>query len=324
MKIKHSTILLVVTCTAFMMIISCSGAFGTSLAKVTLKIVDEDGKPIQGAQVGVGFMIYTKGGWGSTSKHIEGNTNTKGIFEGLAIADNIVDFSVRKDGYYVSFGTYKFKESSIGRWQPWDPEITVVLRKIENPVPMYQRDTKMMHPVLEIPADGKSVCFDFMESDWVSPYGNGKYSDIFFRLDRKFVSRDDFEGSLTITFPNKYDGIQLVKYDRKSGSDFKLPRFAPEEGYQAKLVRTFSNKPGEPYNDSTKEDNNYIFRVRSEEKDGKLIRAMYGKIHGDIQFGMRKHKNASIVFKYFLNPDYTLNLENGKNLLTLPDREIMN
>jgi hypothetical protein len=137
---------------------------------------------------------------------------------------------------------------------------------------------------------------------------------MFFRLDRKFVSRDDFEGLLTITFPNKYDGIQLVKYDRRGGSNFKLPRFAPEDGYQAKLVRTFSKKPGEPYKDSAAEDNNYFYRVRSEEKNGKFFRAMYGKIHGDIQFGMRSHKTASILIKYFLNPDYTRNLESGKNL----------
>jgi hypothetical protein len=103
---------------------------------------------------------------------------------------------------------------------------------------------------------------------------------------------------------------------------FKLPRYAPEDGYHSKLVRTYIQKGQGGPKISTEEDNNYIFRVRSEEKDGKLVRAMYGKISGDIGFGIQHHKTASILFKYFLNPDYTRNLEYGGNLLRLPDREI--
>lgn len=324
MKIKYISILTVIIFTGLLLIIASSCAFGTSLAKITLKIVDENGTPVQEAKVGAAFMIYTQGGWGSKSKHVQGYSDKQGLFEGSVIADNIVDFSVSKDGYYVSFGTYKFKEHSLGRWQPWNPTITVVMRKIEKPVPMYQRDTKEMHPVLEIPLSGKAVGFDLMEADWVSPYGKGKHADMFFKLDRKFVSRDDFEGTLSITFPSKYDGIQLVKYNRSSGSDYKLPRYAPEEGYQTKLIRTFSKKPGGPYNESAADDNNYFFRVRSEEKDSKYYRAMFGKTHGDIQFDMRGHKTASIIFKYFLNPDYTRNMESGVNLLKLPDREVFN
>jgi hypothetical protein len=295
-------------------IFSYNIALARSLVKVTLIVTDEKNEPVSNASVHLGFRVYTKGGWASETNEASGSTDSNGSFTASSFADNFVGFTITKDGYYQTFGDYKFKESNLGRWQPWNPEILVVIKKIENPVPMYQRDTKMMHPVLEIPVNGKAVGFDLMASDWVSPYGKGKHPDMFFRLDRKFVSRDDLEGLLTITFPNKYDGIQLVKYDRRSGSNFKLPRFAPEDGYQAKLVRTFSKKPGEPYKDSNEDDNNYFFRVRSEEKNGKFFRAMYGKIHGDIQFGMRSHKTASILIKYFLNPDYTRNLESGKNL----------
>lgn len=298
-----------------MVVLSNSNAFAKSFAKITLKVVDENGFAIEGARVGMSFLIYAEGGWGSKTKEVVGYTDSSGLFSESAFSDNDIGFNITKDGYYQSFGDYKFKESSLGRWEPWNPEIKVVLRKIGNPVPMYVRDTSSMRPVLEIPVNGKAVGFDLMESDWVSPYGKGKHPDMFFRLDRKFISRDDFEGTLTITFPNKYDGIQLVKYNRKRGSNFKLPRIAPEDGYQSKLVRTFSKKPGEPYKRSAEEDNNYIFRVRSEEKDGKFFRAIYGKIHGDFRFDMRGSKTASILIKYFLNPDYTRNLESGKNLI---------
>ena len=97
-----------------------------------------------------------------------------------------------------------------------------------------------------------------------------------------YNSEVDFDTRLELSFPNKLDGIQLVKENRRFGSDLKLPRMAPETGYQNKLIRSRSRVPGAPGEDDQKEDNNYIFRVRSEERNGKLVRAMYGKIHGDI------------------------------------------
>jgi hypothetical protein len=45
---------------------------------------------------------------------------------------------------------------------------------------------------------------------------------------------------------------------------------------------------------------------------------MYGKIHGEIKFDPRGSKTALLGFKYYLNPDYTHNLEFDptKNLFT--------
>ena len=125
-------------------------------------------------------------------------------------------------------------------------------------------------------------------------------------------SEVDFDTQLELTFPNKFDGIQLVKEDRTVGSALKLPRMAPETGYQNKIMRFRRRVPGTPGEDDQKEDSNYIFRIRSEEKNGKLVRAMYGKIHGDIYFD----PSRPILFKYYLNPDYTrtLNLIPKKNL----------
>ena len=52
-------------------------------------------------------------------------------------------------------------------------------------------------------------------------------------------------------------------------------------------------------------------RVRSEVKSGKLVKAMYGKILEDIALAHPSKKGGYplIQFKYFLNPDYTTNLE---------------
>ena len=303
-----------------------SSACGIDLpkAKITLKIVDETGKPINGARVAIGFNSISKIKGGSKDIIIKGTTDKNGFFSAAADTTGHIGYEAKIDGWYGSEGEYRYQSDKYdsGKWQPWNPEIKVVMRKIEKPVPMYARATYNMTPILEIPVSGKEVGFDLMEADWVSPYGKGKHPDMFFRLERRFVSNDDFDGTLTITFPNKFDGIQVVKESPKGGSMFKLPRYAPEEGYQNKLVRTYSKRGPGTVKISTEEDNNYIFRVLSEEKDGKLLRAMYGKITGDIGFGLMQHKTASILFKYFLNPDYTRNLEYGGNLLKLPEREI--
>ncbi|MFZ2197570.1 MAG: hypothetical protein WAV13_07555 [Thermodesulfovibrionales bacterium] len=306
------------------LLILSSPACGIDLpsAKVTLKVVDEKGLPIKGAKASLTFDDVYVLKRGINTKTISDLTDGNGIVVASNNTIRDVSYGVEMDGWYESRGVYRFAKHEAGKWQPWNPEIRVVMRKMEKPVKMYARATYNMFPIPEIPVSEKEVGFDLIESDWVSPYGKGQHPDMIFRLERKFVNNDDFEGILTITFPNKFDGIQLVKESPKGGSMFKLPRYAPEEGYQPKLVRTYSQKgPGSP-NISTEEDNNYIIRVRSEEKDGKLFRAMYGKISGDIGFGLQQHKTASILFKYFLNPDYTRNLEYGGNLLKLPEREI--
>jgi hypothetical protein len=56
------------------------------------------------------------------------------------------------------------------------------------------------------------------------------------------------------------------------------------------------------------EVNNYIFRVRSEvDENGKLKQAMYGKIRGDLWY--TPGSGGKIKMHYYLNPDYTRNLE---------------
>ncbi|MDX1764111.1 MAG: hypothetical protein R3231_07310 [bacterium] len=235
---------------------------------------------------------------------------------------NLVGFHATKEGYYRSYHDYKFKEKKLGRWQPWNPTIEVVLRKVENPVPMYARNTRWSG--MEIPVVGEPVGFDLTAYDWVAPYGKGGHADFIFKLEKRFVSRKDFDSKLTLTFSNPLDGIQVYKDDRKLGSDFKLPRFAPETGYLNEYTRSKKRVPGSYFEEDFEEDNNYFFRIRSEEKDGKLVRAMYGKIQGEIVFEPMGRDTAGIHFKYYHNPDYTRNMEYDpkQNLFKdLPSRE---
>ena len=282
-------------------------AFLTPKAKITVKIVGEDGNTIEGADVGISFEL-PKGR--NNFNNIKGFSDAGGLF--TASSASLVDAScgVEKNGYYKSYGRYVFKEGlKSGRWLPWNPTMEILLRKIEKPVPMYRRNTKMTRPRLEIPVAGKDVGFDLVKYDWLPPYGNGIKADFIFKLEKHYINAQDFDAQLTLTFSNKFDGIQIHKDNRKDGSLFKLPRYAPVDGYGSKLIIKKT-----PSTNDFQEDNNYFFRIRSEVDDGKLVRAMYGKIEGPIKYRRLVQKGARLTFIYYLNPDYTRNLEFGRNL----------
>lgn len=299
----------------FVLLLGCSRAFDFPEAKISIKVVDEKGNPMEAVNAGISFG--EPDGKGQQKVVTEkGMTGPDGIFSASRKTINQIAYGAEKQGYYKSYGRYDFLSHAEGRWLPWNPEMTLVLRKIENPVPMYARDTHMK--IITLPVANKSIGFDLIEYDWVAPYGKGKHQDFLFKLTGKYVNDYEFDAKLEISFPNKFDGIQLVKEDRSQGSMLKLPRFAPETGYQSKLTKSKSRSPGNPLKQDSQDDNNYIFRIRSEERNGKLIRAMYGKIQGDIVFDVEKSGNASIIMKYYLNPDYTRNLEFdiNRNLFT--------
>lgn len=301
----------------------------TAASKVTIKIIDEDGKPVESASIGVGYIVLS---WGISNKtfDVKGYSDINGHFTASANASARIGFTVQKKGYYRSFGQFEYKKIKDGKWEPWNPELIVVMRKIVKPVPMYARDTKKSD--LLIPVSGQEVGFDLIKYDWVAPYGKGNQADLKFKLDGSYISKNDFDMILTITFSGQYDGIQIVQEDISQGSEFKLPRFAPVDGYKQKIVKyiKWSEKyvdrviPSErrAIEDNFADNNNYFIRIRSRVAESKLLRAMYGKIQGDIKVYPRSASTAAIFFKYFLNPDYTRNLEYGENLFeNLPRTE---
>lgn len=292
-------------------------------AKFTIVVVDDEGKPVESANVGVGFErnFQPKDAIGKQAK-----TDSIGTASFSESTSGYITYGAKKEGYYNSHFNFTFSKAGTFRWEPWNPELKVVLRKIENPVPMYARNT--MRSKLEIPVVNQDAGFDLVAYDWVVPYGMGTHADFIFNLQRlPVVSRKNYDATLTITFPNKGDGIQPVHEKLQYGSQFKLPRFAPENGYESKLVLHRWYTPEGPDNRNFNfeaEDLNYVFRIRTIEKNGKIERAMYGKTRGHISFTAMESKTAKIYFTYYLNPDYTRNLEFDpkRNLFgTLPDLE---
>jgi hypothetical protein len=196
--------------------------------KITLQIIDENRNPMPGIEVVIGFD-------GIGVKAFRGYTDARGSFTASYSTAGGVSYAAKKDGYYESQGRINLQRIEGDRWVPWNEQVQLMLRKIEKPVPMFARNTKLSG--LIIPVANKDVGFDLVEYDWVPPFGAGKQGDIIFKLERKYNNADDYDCSLIITFSEEYDGIQLIKEDRSKGSLFKLPRHAPEKGYQRLLSK---------------------------------------------------------------------------------------
>ena len=157
------------------------------------------------------------------------------------------------------------------------------------------------HARISLPFSNEFIGFDLTAFDWVAPHGKGKHSDFVFKLDRPFVSKTDYQANLVIIFSHDGDGIQSVYADPLHGSALRLPYNAPQDGYEPRWYRQSTA--------TTRKDQNYFFRVRTVKVDGKIVGALYGKIHGDIQFDVINSNTAMVQFTYYLNPDGTQNME---------------
>ena len=249
--------------------------------------------------------------------------------------------SMRDAGYYEAEGVdYKGTEEKLGRWQPWSPTLTIKLKRVIKPIPMYAR-----HVDTKIPAFGKPCGYDLMKSDWVAPFGKGIHADVMFELDKRFEKTVKWESDnywmrkqnqkasaylhdflFTVTFPNAGDGMQSVFVKKTLGryTGLRLPYAAPKDGYQPRIVQrnyrlSVEDKPHEDNKEHRGRDGdqNYFFRVRTETKYGAVVGALYGKIHDDFEW----LTDGTLKFTYYLNPtpnDRNVEFDPKKNLFGEP------
>jgi len=266
---------------------------------LTLKVLDESEKPILGAQASITFSVNDYGRSKYETK--QATTSSSGVFSAIGKSDGDVSYSVRKGGWYLSHSRYPFSLGNIrnGKQQPWNPEVNVVLKPIVNPIPMYARKLQT-----QIPQATGPVGFDLETGDWVAPYGKGGTNDILFTLKRQFTDRRNYEASVAITFPNKGDGVQAISpKEVDSSSELKLPRTAPEAGYEPKHATSIGATAGGPVHDDAQTNRSYFFRVRTVlDEDGKVKSALYGKIDGDFRLDAINSKTCFVLFTYYLNP----------------------
>lgn len=297
MKLKTSTVLFALS------IFSLQAHEG----RVTFRVVGEDGLPIANAKASIQFTVADGVGLGSEKAvNVEGLTDTNGVCVLTGNGDDgYAGAAVLKDGYYGSDGyRIEFTNSTLGRWQPWNPTIEVVLQKKGVQVPVYARQVNE----IKIPVQGKPVGFDLTAGDWVAPYGKGQTPDFLFIYESKPEPKvpvreiPPYDVTLTVSFPNDGDGIQPVFVPTRGGhSGLRLPRLAPLVGYESVLTKHESKERGEEAYSDYREDQNYFFRVRTKkDAQGNITSALYGKIYGDFNHAAAGGK---LSFTYYLNPE---------------------
>jgi hypothetical protein len=314
MNLKINASILSAVILSCVLAVGANGQIGIPDARLTVKVVDDDGSPVSGANVA---FFFCKEFDGNAVAKFEQVTGFDGLATGEGATEGRFTINVSKPGYYISGAPMpEFRDTVGGRWQPWGATVSTVLRKVGDPVPMYVRKFGS-----EIPEVGTQCGFDMLEGDWVAPYGQGKVSDFTVTLSRRYGGWRDFEVQAEIVFPDKYDGIQAVDLPKEfSYSAFRWPRLAPTVGYQPSFVAINAWYPKDSGKTAVRSDNgaqNYYFRIRTVVQDGQIISALYGKIHGGIAVEPRGAKLCVIGFNYYLNPvslDRNMESDPARNL----------
>jgi len=315
MKIKNILLL-------FLLIISFN-LQALPKAKITLKVVDELGVPIEGAKAITGFTMPVKTGWGSRAAGSNGLTDSDGLFSAEGETEPYVGLGAMKEGYYRTQDTYDgFKEVAgfigLRKWQPWNPTIELVLKEIKKPISLYAYKIRG----IELPVLNKFIGFDLVARDWVVPYGSGTRKDFLFKLEvHQEKSMFEYDATLTLKFSNPSDGLYAFFDDPKTGSVLRSSHNAPIADYNPEFVLRRKRDTRKLYTPKQREDQNYFFRIRTEtDEKGDVVSALYGKIYGSIGFGGIGYKDVStaqIGFNYYLNPklnDTNLEFDTKKNL----------
>jgi hypothetical protein len=295
-------------------------------ARYSFRIEDDESMPVSGANVQVSFMM-------ENSEWIKGQSDGRGIYSAEGQSRGEVRYHVNKEGFYSTSAHQGIQYHAgvlikDGKWQPWDRMIPVVLRKIINPIPMYARNADVLIPAVDEP-----LGFDLVAGDWVKPAGKGEVADFIFRLSGEWRNYRENDSVLSLDFSNGADGIVSVDASstygngQLSGSAFAMPRYAPEGGYinsrSWRRARKMTDNQGQDLIiDDLKNEKNYFFRVRSQTNShGVVTNALYGKIHGNIEFvGAAENRDGSgIRYSYYLNPtanDRNMEFDPKRNLFT--------
>jgi hypothetical protein len=283
---------------------------GWPVAKLTVRVVDEQKQPIEGASVKIGFRSKLS----DEDAFAVGETNKDGDFTAEGHSDKRLLADARKTGFYDSGspGTV-FGDPVAGKWQPWNPVAEIILRPIGTPVALYAKSVQADLPVLD-----KACGYDLEKGDWVRPYGKGGKADFIFTGHREFKARNDFDVRVELTFPNPHDGILETKLPAiGKNSRFRAERKAPMDGYN-KNVEIRNAVQNGTFIDTFEQTTPFFFRVRTVEEGGRIIAANYGKILGGLRLDGVNSQTCTILFTYYLNPtslDQNTEWDTTKNLI---------
>jgi hypothetical protein len=298
--------------------------------KFVFKVVDEQGAPIKDAVIEMDTVDVVDAkdpSKGYKDIPVKGITDCNGCWSMEGKTHDKPAASAQKKGYYDSVVRFVFDNWKMKpwRWNPYEQKATIILRKINNPIPMYAWNMRRMdYPV----GTNVWVGYDMLLAEWMPPHGKGEIEDVRFHVLRAADAYDRTQPAvvLTVLFTGEKNGVcgiddLTISYQ----SWLKLPYSAPREGYSEKEFR-FEKLLGEhEFKTMTNTGTtNCFFRVRSKtDKDGNFIEGLYGKIHGPV--GVEGGKHIPICMIYYVNPtpnDLNMEFDPKRNLV--PKKEAKN
>ena len=288
-----------------------TGASCQEARTVKVQVTEESGTPIEDAHVSVWYMGFRPG----ESKEVAGNTNKKGVFLAKGVPLLRMEAFISKEGYYKS------ESGRLSRKK--DHAITLVLRRIKNPIPLYAKRYRG-----KLPGLNNKYGFDLRKGDWVAPFGKGKQIDLFFAANIVRDRESKLAGKITISFPDEKEGA--AKVTTQNGylpqSQLIMPNQAFAAGYISKISRIESGYENisKPFKTS------YFFRTRAQKKDSGKYIFNYSKFAKGFDFMMgggrfleEPYRNkypkeyAMVEFTYYFNPT-----PNDRNLEFDPTRNL--
>lgn len=310
--------------------------FGTLMIRaqvardLTLRITDEAGAPLSGAQATISFAQI--GGW---HEH-KGATDGAGEFNARAQQTFSTDVFAEMPGHYgariIDLARHGIRAN--------EKTLKLVLPSIQRPTALCSLRT-----TLEIPVHGRWLGYDLQVGQWLPPYGKGVVADIQFNLSNEFLgylldetklksarelsqvaadrsgrvfseadlrlSAGKWRGVLEISFPDEREGIVRETERYWFYGELRLPHFAPEDGYQPAL--RYESNTYEPRPEVKPVGFFLRTRVRLD-PEGRIVSANYGKIYDDFAFDAR----GTVSFWYYFNP-----VPNDRNLEFDPKRNLL-
>jgi hypothetical protein len=314
-------------------------------AKATIKIVAEDGLPIEGAKVHVAVWNHSQ--YKDRNNDFIGQSDNEGLFVVESNCQGNFEVTVTKNGYYGSNYHHQPCDWSTmpkdgDKLQPWNPTVPIILKKIGKPIPMIVRlGWASSDHIHYAPKLNHEVGFDLMKSDWVKPDGTGEIADILVSFKSDFQDRENYKTEATLRFSNPANGLIPINQLIGSESVLEYPRFAPANGYGVNSINLM-DRTGVPDPSAPQEPVGYFLRIRTviEKETGKVISAQYGKIVSPREIGSNTNPFKLVSFMYknrkldttpglwyssYINPtpnDRNLEYDQQNNLATEADKGV--
>ena len=283
-------------------------------AKVTYRVVDDVGVPVEGATAHVWFRTtYPK----LIIEDWVTRTDSNGMFIAMHRTNDRLSCGIDKEGYYHSFDRITFSDPRAyplvtdGRWQPYGNMRTVVLKKIKVPCKLQPFPYSLRS--CRIPEFGKWIGFDFECCEWIAPYGKGRYADVLLRFSTMRKQIHEYRYVMDVSFTNNpYAGVYQMKADKSS--DFTTTYNADSNAiFKATFSYVKEQIPGSRRHWNILDGDSYlVFRTRTRiDEHGKLVGAYYGKILGE---WFSEEENMVLSDGCFNPVENDVNIEDGSCL----------